>query len=132
MALSLFRRAAFSVIQRKSLNILPIANECTSAPFKMQLDPRLDSMTFKLQGNPYKYHKMGDVTIADSFVVTREEALKYYYHMQVIRKMEKLSSDLYKEKVIRGFCHLYSGQEACGVGFNDVLHPDDSVITAYR
>ena len=75
---------------------------------------------------------MSDEHLGDSFVVTRKEALKYYYEMQVIRKLEKLSSELYKEKVIRGFCHLYSGQEACGVGFNDVLHHDDSVITAYR
>ena len=42
--------------------------------------------------------------------VTKEDALNYYYQMLVIRKMETAAGSLYKEKKIRGFCHLYSGQ----------------------
>lgn len=67
-----------------------------------------------------------------SAVVTKEEALKYYEQLFYIRRLETSAGALYKDKVVRGFCHLYSGQEACAIGIKAAMRDDDSVITAYR
>ncbi|KAM7181742.1 pyruvate dehydrogenase E1 component subunit alpha, somatic form, mitochondrial isoform 1-T1 [Macrochelys suwanniensis] len=65
-------------------------------------------------------------------VLTREEGLHYYRTMQTIRRMELKSDQLYKQKIIRGFCHLCDGQEACCVGLEAAIKPTDHLITAYR
>jgi len=85
--------------------------------------------TFEVK--PCKLHKL-DSGPATTVTVTRDEALLMYTQMQVIRRLETSASALYKEKAIRGFCHLYSGQEAVAVGMRASLTNVDSVITAYR
>ncbi|XP_078001443.1 pyruvate dehydrogenase E1 component subunit alpha, mitochondrial-like [Glandiceps talaboti] len=79
----------------------------------------------------YNLHKL-DQGPSTEVKVTRDEALEYYRQMQVIRRMETAAGNLYKAKVIRGFCHLYSGQEACCVGIEAAIKRDDAIITAYR
>merc|ERR1712038_1215923 len=81
--------------------------------------------------NPYKVHLL-DETPSTTVSVTRDEALKYYREMFLIRRMETAAGNLYKEKAIRGFCHLCSGQEAIYVGIANALREHDSVITSYR
>ncbi|VDP34045.1 unnamed protein product [Soboliphyme baturini] len=83
------------------------------------------------QTTPFKLHKL-DSGPGTEIKLHRDEALKYYRSMQTIRRMETTASNLYKEKQIRGFCHLYSGQEACSVGMRAGMRDDDAVITAYR
>jgi len=92
----------------------------------------VEQADFKLMSQPFKYHKLEGHELGDTFTVTRAEALKYFSEMTLIRRMEQVAAKLYTEKIIRGFCHLYSGQEACGVGMNSALRDGDSIITAYR
>uniref|UniRef100_A0A8C6PP72 Pyruvate dehydrogenase E1 component subunit alpha n=1 Tax=Nothobranchius furzeri TaxID=105023 RepID=A0A8C6PP72_NOTFU len=64
--------------------------------------------------------------------LTREQGLQYYRTMQMVRRVELKADQLYKQKIIRGFCHLYDGQEACAAGIEAAISPSDHLITAYR
>lgn len=52
--------------------------------------------------------------------------------MKRIRRMEQLAQALYLDRKIRGFCHLYIGEEACAVGLKPSMGPKDTLITSYR
>lgn len=58
--------------------------------------------------------------------------LFWYETMLLMRKFEEKSGQLYGQQKIKGFCHLYIGQEACVAGAVSALEEGDKYITAYR
>lgn len=84
------------------------------------------SATFQLK--PFKLHKLEESPKTE-VTLEREDALNYYRQMMMIRRMEAAANALYKEKSIRGFCHLYSGQEAVAVGIHNSIRYDDQLLT---
>ncbi len=62
-----------------------------------------------------------------------KETYTYWYEsMLLMRRFEEKAGQLYGQQKIRGFCHLYIGQEACASGAISALEKDDKWITAYR
>ena len=62
-----------------------------------------------------------------------KETYSYWYEsMQLQRKFEEKCGQLYGMQKIKGFCHLYIGQEACSSGSKSALIEGDKYITAYR
>ncbi|XP_029178792.1 uncharacterized protein LOC114946465 [Nylanderia fulva] len=52
--------------------------------------------------------------------------------MNYIRRMENKAAELYRQRLINGFLHLYAGQEAIVMGLRMAIAEQDTVITAYR
>jgi pyruvate dehydrogenase E1 component alpha subunit len=64
--------------------------------------------------------------------ITKETYLEWYELMLRMRKFEERAGMLYGQQKIRGFCHLYIGQEAVGAGITSATRQEDPIITAYR
>lgn len=62
----------------------------------------------------------------------KETNLYWYELMLLLRRFEEKTGQLYGMQKIRGFCHLYIGQEAVAAGMMSALREDDNIITAYR
>ncbi|MEA3455505.1 MAG: pyruvate dehydrogenase (acetyl-transferring) E1 component subunit alpha [Campylobacterota bacterium] len=59
-------------------------------------------------------------------------ARKFYREMLLIRHFEEKCVELYSNEKIRGFLHLYIGEEAIAVGVMYALTPEDNVLATYR
>jgi pyruvate dehydrogenase E1 component alpha subunit len=64
--------------------------------------------------------------------MNESEMLLLYKNMMRVRKMEELCAELYTQEKIRGFLHLYIGEEAVATGVMSLLGPEDNVIGTYR
>lgn len=62
----------------------------------------------------------------------KETYLEWYRIIMLVRRFEEKSAQLYGKQKIKGFCHLYTGQEAVVAGMMSAITKEDKVITAYR
>lgn len=62
----------------------------------------------------------------------REHALYLLKEMLRIRRFEEKCAELYQASKIRGFLHLYIGEEAVAVGAMQALQPEDAIVATYR
>jgi pyruvate dehydrogenase E1 component alpha subunit len=62
----------------------------------------------------------------------KETYLLWFETMYRIRRFEEKTLFAYSQQKIRGFCHVYIGQEAIGAALAAALRPTDCVVTAYR
>lgn len=68
----------------------------------------------------------------DRSKITKETYLHWYELMYKMRRFEEKAGQLYGQQKIRGFCHLYIGQEAIAAGTISATRHEDPIITAYR
>ena len=71
-------------------------------------------------------------TTKKKLTASKEDLLKFYRDMLLIRRFEEKAGQLYGMGLIGGFCHLYIGQEAVVVGLEADTKEGDKRITTYR
>ena len=67
-----------------------------------------------------------------SKAASKDELLRFYREMLLIRRFEEKAGQLYGMGLIGGFCHLYIGQEAVVVGLEATAREGDQRVTSYR
>lgn len=71
-------------------------------------------------------------TIDKTFSIDRNHALYLLEQMLRIRRFEEKAAEMYTKQKIRGFLHLYNGEEAVAVGVMAALKEEDAVVATYR
>lgn len=71
-------------------------------------------------------------TLIDSLKTNTGLAIKLLQQMLLIRRFEEKSAEMYSKSKIRGFLHLYIGEEAVSVGVMNTLSEEDNILTTYR
>ncbi|KAL3277683.1 hypothetical protein HHI36_013029 [Cryptolaemus montrouzieri] len=114
----MYRSLRLQFLRRKLPgNIQFLANESTEATIELQ--------------SKFLLHNL-DEGPSQTVTLKKEDGKSFLRDMDLIRKFENSCAQMYREKIIRGFCHLYAGQEAVGVGVFAAMRPQDICITSYR
>lgn len=72
------------------------------------------------------------MNVAAERMPTKSHALRLLREMIRIRRFEEKCAELYGLGKIRGFLHLYIGEEAVAAGVLQALNPEDALVTTYR
>ena len=101
---------------------------------KTDTQPGANSTGSPAEDQDFLLRSLQEAHAADRrYKASKEELLKLYEQMLLIRRFEEKAGQLYGLGLIGGFCHLYIGQEAVAVGLQSALDGNkDSVITGYR
>jgi pyruvate dehydrogenase E1 component alpha subunit len=81
---------------------------------------------------PKQRGKKAETTAPKAKTYSKETYLLWYETMLRARRFEERTLFLYSKEKIRGFCHVYIGQEAICAGIASVMRKSDPLITAYR
>lgn len=79
-----------------------------------------------------KTRKTKKTTTQKSGALSQEHARHLLHQMLRIRRFEEKSAEMYTKLKIRGFLHLYIGEEAVAVGVMEALNKEDAVLATYR
>lgn len=124
-AASLFLRRSAATVASK-----PSSSANVFAGINMRFLSSANTATFDLTGS-FETHNL-ETQPNNTIDMTKEELLSHFELMYTMRRMEITCDNEYKARAIRGFCHLYDGQEAVATGINAAFEPEDSWITSYR
>lgn len=94
------------------------------------LRPLEETETYDLPA--FKTHRMDLGGLPTSTTASGAQLQEYFESMYRMRRMETKADELYMTGHVRGFCHLYNGQEAVAVGVEAAVSYEDYLITAYR
>ena len=103
------------------------AEEQQSSTGVMDAPPDVESKKLKQERDEAKERQKDRLS-----GLSRAEAIELYRQMLLIRRFEEKSAEAYVAGKIGGFCHLYIGQEAVGVGSISAIRKDDYVLASYR
>ncbi|TVY30711.1 Pyruvate dehydrogenase E1 component subunit alpha, mitochondrial [Lachnellula hyalina] len=123
------RSNAFS---RVALSKRTVTTDAASAHADKDAVPQEDDKPFQVQLSDESFETYELDPPAYTLDTTKKELKQMYRDMVSVRRMEMAADRLYKEKKIRGFCHLSTGQEAVAIGIEHSLTKEDDIITAYR
>ena len=101
----------------------------------MASSTKSSSKSSRKSAKPSKNGKSGAAGLNDSDesdVASKTDQLELFRQMYLIRQFELACGENYSKGLIRGFLHLYIGQEATGVGAISTLREDDYVVSHYR
>lgn len=112
-------KGMFAVAQR---------NYATDKEFRFDIDTKKAYEVYIPEGQ----EDAGFSAINDFTTATKKELMDMYRMMNLIRRVEIASDLQYKNRKIRGFLHLYDGQEAVVTGIEASATKEDHFITAYR